>query len=408
MRVALFTETFLPKIDGIVTTLCETIRQLHKLGHEALIFAPDGGLDEFEGARIVRMKSRAFPLYPELRLSLPHASMRATLCEFQPDLLHVADPALLGIAGLYYGGGDHGGALHLPLVVSYHTDLPAYLHYYKLRFMEPVTWPILRARHNRATINLGTSVAIVEQLRRHGVKRVALWPGGVDTERFRPGRGSPEMRAHLTGGHPESPLLTYVGRLSAEKSIERLKPILEAFPGARLALLGDGPHHKALREHFAGMPVTMAGFLRGDELATAFASSDIFVMPSRTETLGLVILEAMSSGVPVVAARAGGIPELIEDGVTGYLFDEETEAIAAIQNLLRSQETRSAIGIAGRQWASEHSWAAATQELIKCYQAACEGQNVSDDPAQEHPSLRFRARRAARRTTLFAIRKLLP
>jgi glycosyltransferase involved in cell wall biosynthesis len=131
-------------------------------------------------------------------------------------------------------------------------------------------------------------------------------------------------------------------------------------------------------------------------------------MPSRTETLGLVILEAMSSGVPVVAARAGGIPELIEDGVTGYLFDEETEAIAAIQNLLRSQETRSAIGIAGRQWASEHSWAAATQELIKCYQAACEGQNVSDDPAQEHPSLRFRARRAARRTTLFAIRKLLP
>src|ERR1700756_3472417 len=123
MRIALFTETFVPKIDGIVTTLCETVRQLRNHGHEVLVFAPDGGLaggvTEFEGARIIGMKGHSFALYPELCLSLPRASMRAQIREFQPDLLHVADPALLGIAALYYSGGRTGGALHLPLVISY-------------------------------------------------------------------------------------------------------------------------------------------------------------------------------------------------------------------------------------------------------------------------------------------------
>ena len=126
MRIALFTETFVPKIDGIVTTLCESVRQLRDLGHQVIVVAPDGGMSDFEGVPIVGMKGWSFPMYPELRLAPPRASLRNTLREFKPDLIHVADPAFLGIAGLYYGGGKEGGALRLPLVVSYHTDLPAY------------------------------------------------------------------------------------------------------------------------------------------------------------------------------------------------------------------------------------------------------------------------------------------
>src|SRR3954447_13499663 len=140
MRIALFTETFIPKIDGIVTTLSETVRQLRSLGHEVLVFAPDGGITEFEGARIIGMKGQSFALYPELRLSLPRRSMRGQLEEFRPDLLHVADPALLGVAALYYAGGGNGGALQLPLLISYHTDLPAYLQHYKLGFLESYIW----------------------------------------------------------------------------------------------------------------------------------------------------------------------------------------------------------------------------------------------------------------------------
>jgi glycosyltransferase involved in cell wall biosynthesis len=413
MRIALFTETFVPKIDGIVTTLCETVRHLRNLGHEVLVFAPDGGpaggVSEFEGARIIGMKSHSFALYPELRLSLPRASMRAQIREFQPDLLHVADPALLGIAALYYSGGANGGALHLPLVVSYHTDLPAYLRYYGLSMLEPHIWRIMRVRHNRATLNLCTSTAMLEQLAQHGIERLALWPGGVDTVRFHPRRRSEAMRARLTNNHPESPLLLYVGRLSPEKDIERIKPMLQALPAARLALIGDGPHRKVLERHFAGMSVYFAGFLHGEELAAAYASCDVFVMPSRTETLGLVVLEAMSSGLPVVGARAGGIPELIRDG-TGCLFDSDGEAIDAIRAFLRCPEKRAAAGTAARAAAADHGWKPATLMLIEHYKAACALQNV-DPTATPNPirsGFRFRAGKLARRTTMYAIRKLLP
>ncbi len=413
MRIALFTETFVPKIDGIVTTLCETVRHLGSLGHKVLVFASDsgsmGGVTDFEGARIIGMKGHAFPLYPELSLSLPRASMRAQIQEFQPDLLHVADPALLGIAALYYSGGANGGALRLPLVVSYHTDLPAYLRYYGLGMLEPHIWRIMRVRHNRATLNLCTSAAMLEQLSQHGIKRVALWPGGVDTARFHPGRRSDAMRARLTSNHPESPLLVYVGRLSPEKDIERIKPMLQALPAARLALIGDGPHRKVLERHFAGMPVYFAGFLRGEELAAAYASCDVFVMPSQTETLGLVVLEAMSSGLPVVGARAGGLPELIQDG-TGSLFDSDGEAIDAIRSFLDRPGNREAAGIAGRAFAADHSWKAATLTLVEHYKAARAMQNVDPvaTPDPVHPGLPFRARKLARLTTMYAIRKLLP
>jgi glycosyltransferase involved in cell wall biosynthesis len=412
MRIALFTETFIPKIDGIVTTLCETVRHLGNLGHEVLVFAPDGGsaggVTDFEGAPIIGMKGHSFPLYPELRLSLPRASMRAQIQEFQPDLLHVADPALLGIAALYYSGGANGGTLRLPLVVSYHTDLPAYLRYYGLGMLEPHIWRIMRVRHNRATLNLCTSSAMLEQLSQHGVERVALWPGGVDTARFHPGRRSGAMRARLTSNNPESPLLVYVGRLSPEKDIERIKPMLQALPAARLALVGDGPHRKVLERHFAGMPVHFAGFLRGEDLAAAYASCDVFVMPSQTETLGLVILEAMSSGLPVVGARAGGLPELIHG--TGCLFDSDGEAIDAIRSFLDCPGKREATGIAGRAFAADHSWKAATLALVEHYKAACAMQNVDPvaTPDPVHPGLPFRARKLARLTTMYAIRKLLP
>lgn len=409
MKIAFFTDTFLPKMDGIVTTLCQTIRQLRELGHEVLIFAPEG-VGEFEGFRVVGMKSRAFPLYPELRLALPRASMRQVLTEFQPDILHVADPALLGFAGLYYGGGMDGGALRLPLVVAYHTDLPKYLHYYRLGFLEPYVWKILRIRHNRATMNLATSETMVSQLKEHGIEPVALWPGAVDCDLFRPCRGSAEMRDRLTQGNPESPLLLYVGRLSAEKNLESLRSLLEAYPQVRLALVGDGPHRPALEKHFAGLPVYFAGFLYKEELARAYGSSDVFVMPSRTETLGLVVLEAMASGLPVVAARAGGIPEMIEDGMSGYLVSTEAEAIEKLGLLLGSKEIREAMGQRARAEASRRSWRNATHQLVECYEEAIEMQRLrrSDGSSSAVVGVRGRTLRGLRRATIFAARKLLP
>lgn len=412
MRIALFTETFIPKVDGIVTTLCQTVKHLKGLGHDVLIIAPDGGVKEFEQCRIVGIRGHAFPFYPELRLSFPQASLRGVLENFRPNVIHAVEPVMLGIAALYYAGGSTGGGLGVPLLISYHTDLPKYLAYYRLGFLEPYIWSLLRLRHNRATLNLCTSETMVRQLQEHGINRVALWPGGVDTDHFYPARRSDAMRDRLTQGHPESPLLLYAGRLSPEKEIERILPILRAVPQARLAMVGDGPHRQALQNRFAGLPVFMAGFLHGDELAAAYASSDIFVMPSPTETLGLVVLEAMASGLPVVAARAGGIPDIVEDDVSGFLFDDEAQATAAVQRLVSSPELRNTVGQAARADALSRNWEAATSRLVDHYRTACGMQFIAPEsapePTEDRPGLSFRARQALSAATVSALRRLLP
>jgi glycosyltransferase involved in cell wall biosynthesis len=364
MRIALFTETFLPKVDGIVTRLRHTVEHLQRNGDQVLVVSPDGGLTEYKGAKIYGVSGFPLPLYPELKLALPRPSIGVALEEFQPDLIHVVNPAVLGLAGLYYAK-----MMQIPLIASYHTHLPQYLQHYGLGMLEPVMWELIKASHNQAQLNLCTSTAMVQELREHGIERLDLWQRGVDTETFHPSLASEEMRSHLSQGHPESPLLLYVGRLGAEKEIDRIKPILEAIPQARLALVGDGPHRSGLEKHFEGTATHFVGYLTGKELGSAFASADAFVFPSRTETLGLVLLEAMAAGCPVVAARSGGIPDIVTDGVNGYLFDpaDEQGAIAATVRLLQQQEERETLRQNARVEAERWGWAAATRQLQNYY-----------------------------------------
>ncbi|MEQ9359982.1 MAG: glycosyltransferase family 1 protein [Coleofasciculus chthonoplastes F3-SA18-01] len=365
MRIALFTETFLPKVDGIVTRLRHTVDHLQRNGDQVLVICPDGGLKEHKGAKIYGVSAFPLPLYPELKLALPRPAIGMALAEFKPDVIHVVNPAVLGLGGLYYGK-----VMQIPLVASYHTHLPQYLQHYGLGMLEPVMWELIKANHNQAQLNLCTSTAMVEELRGRGIERLDLWQRGVDTETFRPSLASEDMRSHLSQGHPESPLLLYVGRLSAEKEIDRIKPVLESIPGARLALVGDGPHRSALEKHFAGTPTHFVGYLTGEPLGSAFASADAFIFPSRTETLGLVLLEAMAAGCPVVAARSGGIPDIVTDGVNGYLFNprDEQGAIAATQRLFQERTERETLRENARAEAERWSWSAATRQLQQYYQ----------------------------------------
>ncbi|HEY9633779.1 MAG TPA: glycosyltransferase family 1 protein [Coleofasciculaceae cyanobacterium] len=374
MRIALFTETFLPKVDGIVTRLRHTVEHLQRNGDQVLVVSPDGGLKEYKGAKIYGVSGFPLPLYPELKLALPRPSIGVALEKFKPDLIHVVNPAVLGLAGLYYAK-----MMQIPLVASYHTHLPQYLHHYGLGMLEGVMWELIKASHNQAQLNLCTSTAMVQQLHEHGIERLDLWQRGVDTETFYPELASEEMRSHLSQGHPESPLLLYVGRLGAEKEIERIKPVLEAIPDARLALVGDGPNRSALEKHFAGTPTHFVGYLTGKELGSAFASADAFVFPSRTETLGLVLLEAMAAGCPVVAARSGGIPDIVTDGVNGYLFDpaDENGAIAATVRLLEQQQERETLRQNARAEAERWSWASATRQLQNYYRAVVISDSMS-------------------------------
>jgi glycosyltransferase involved in cell wall biosynthesis len=374
MRIALFTETFLPKVDGIVTRLKHTVDHLQRTDNEVLVVAPDGGLKEYKGANIYGVTGFPLPLYPELKLALPRPAIGRNLQRFKPDIIHIVNPAVLGLAGLYYAK-----TLNIPLVASYHTHLPQYLQHYGLGMLEGVLWELLKAAHNQAAINLCTSTAMVQELDEHGIERTALWQRGVDTELFQPHLSSLKMRSHLSQGYPDSPLLLYVGRLGAEKEIERIRLVLEAIPGARLALVGDGPHRQALEQHFAGTPTHFVGYLQGKELASAFASADAFVFPSRTETLGLVLLEAMAAGCPVVAARSGGIPDIVTDGVNGYLFDpaDDQGAITATKRLLQNSQERETLRQNARAEAERWGWASATHQLRNYYQTVIASQSFS-------------------------------
>jgi glycosyltransferase involved in cell wall biosynthesis len=374
MRIALFTETFLPKVDGIVTRLRHTIEHLERNGDRVLVVAPDGGLTEYKGAKIYGIPGFPLPLYPELKLALPPIGTRQAIEAFQPNLIHVVNPAFLGMGGIYYAK-----TLKIPLVASYHTHLPQYLHHYGLGALEGVLWEILKAAHNQAELNLCTSSAMVEELINHGIERVDLWQRGVDTEMFQPHLASAQMRSRLSQGNPDSPLLLYVGRVSAEKQIDQIKPVLEAIPEARLAIVGDGPNREALQAHFAGTNTNFVGYLQGLELASAYASADAFIFPSRTETLGLVLLEAMAAGCPVVAARSGGIPDIVTDGVNGYLFepDDPDGAITPTKKLLEATTIREQLRRNARAEAERWGWAAATRQLQNYYRSVAASKYLS-------------------------------
>jgi len=367
MRIAIFTETFLPKIDGIVTRLKYTVEYLVKLGNQVLVFSPDGGLTEYCGAQIYGVSAFDFPLYPELKLALPRPSIGHALAQFQPDIVHIVNPAILGMAGLYYAK-----SMNYPLMASYHTHLPQYLQHYGLGFLEGLMWELVKNTHNQAALNLCTSTAMIDELRSHGVEKLDLWQRGVDTVQFHPRFKNMAMRSRLSQGHPEDNLFLYVGRLSAEKEIQQILSVLQGIPHSRLALVGDGPYRQELERIFAGTNTNFVGYLRGDDLAAAFASSDAFLFPSRTETLGLVLLEAMAAGCPVVAANSGGIPDIVSNGVNGYLFEpnDHDGLLKATTKLLQSRDA--AMCDRARLEAEKWGWEAATRQLQGYYEQTIE------------------------------------
>ena len=184
------------------------------------------------------------------------------------------------------------------------------------------------------------------------------------------------MRARLSGGELDAPLLLYVGRLSSEKQIDHIRPALECVPGARLALVGDGPARADLERHFAGLPVIFTGYLSGDALYQAYASADLFVFPSAVESFGLVVLEAMAAGLPVVAARVGGVAEVVRPGETGYIFSPgDTGALAEGVAAIAADRARTrAMGRAARAFAETQAWPAMMDEVIGHYARLAAGQ----------------------------------
>jgi len=345
------------------------IEFLIKNGDEVIIFCPEGCPESYMGATVVGVAAMPLPLYPELKLGLPGPAVSDKLEKFNPDLIHVVNPAVLGLGGIWLAKTNN-----IPLIASYLTPLPKYLEHYGMGMLEPLLWELLKAAHNQALLNLCTSTAMVNELKDKGIQRTALWQRGVDTYSFRPDLRSEKMRKKLFGEYKDANyLLIYVGRLSAEKQIERIKPVLESIPNACLALVGDGPYRNQLEKIFENTKTNFIGYLSGDELASAYASGDIFLFPSSTETLGLVLLEAMAAGCPVIGANKGGIPDIISDGINGCLYnpDEkdngEKSLIEATKKIIENQDKREVMRQEARNEAEKWDWNQATLQLQNYY-----------------------------------------
>lgn len=230
--------------------------------------------------------------------------------------------------------------------------------------VEKTSWDLLRFAHSRADLTLVTSPQMKEEMEANGIPRVEVWRKGIDTERFHPSFASEEMRNRMTDGHPDDFLMVYVGRLGAEKRLKDIKAMLHRMPNARLCVVGKGPQKEELEEFFKDEKAVFLGQLSGDDLSAAFASADVFIMPSDSETLGFVVLESMASGVPVVGAAAGGILDLIDDGKTGFLAPPgDIDIFVNRLTKLTDPKFRARMGKSSRREAERWGWEAATSYL---------------------------------------------
>jgi glycosyltransferase involved in cell wall biosynthesis len=265
--------------------------------------------------------------------------------------------------------------LNVPSVFSFHTLYGEFVKGYKaLRPLSALIWWLMREYHNRANVNLTVSGIMQAELVRRGFERVQLWPPAVDSDLFHPRRKSTAMRNRLSNGRPNRPLLLTVSRLAPEKNVGLLADVLRAFPDACLAIVGDGPARADLERRFHDLDTRFIGYLKGEALASAYASADAFVYASETETMGNVVLEAMASGCAVIAPRAGGIPNLVSHGSTGYLFrpGDAQDAVQWTREVLTNDALRMQIGEAARHSVEQGNWEQSIGRVRQAYLQAIE------------------------------------
>jgi glycosyltransferase involved in cell wall biosynthesis len=375
MRIAYFSEVFLPKVDGIVNTLCHLFEYLGEREHESILFAPNGGPDSYDCTPVFGHHGYAFPRYPELKMVPPTIDVSHTLKDFQPDLIHLVNPASLGWAGIRYGYRNE-----IPLVASYHTDVPGFARQWGLGFVNPLLWRYFRLIHNLADLTLAPSEFTAKEIRARGFLNTKVWSRGVDTQRFSPAKRSQAWRVRFTDGYPGTPVFLYVGRLAKEKRIHLLHDVIKNIPEACLAIVGDGPARQELEHLFADTNTIFTGYLTGEDLAQAYASADIFLFPGANETFGNVVLEAMASGLPVIAPKSGGIVDTVRDGVTGYLFapNDVVSLLFTSRLLVQYPTVARRMGEAGRSFAQNRNWSTVMDELVDHYQNLLKGYGRED------------------------------
>lgn len=375
LRVLLSAESFLPAMNGVVNSVLRVVEHLDRCGHDVLIVAPGPGPTSVElrsgrTVRVDRMRGVRVPRYRSLHVGLVSERRVAEVFdEFDPDVVHLAAPVVLGRAV-----GAVAAERAVPTVALFQTDLSGFVTDYGFSAAAAPIWRWLRRVHSDADVTLAPTPTVAAELVGHGFERVGVWGRGVDHEQFAPSRRCERFRAECGVG-PGQILVGYVGRLAAEKRVDRLLALHDA-PSIKLVLVGDGPE----RQHLVDLlpDAHFAGFRSGDELGRAMASLDVFVHTGLHETFCQTVQEAMAAGVAVAAPAAGGPIDLIDHEVDGLLYpaDIEHSMADAVRRLADDDTLRRRLAEAGHVRVRGRTWSALGDELLAHYRRALVGGTV--------------------------------
>lgn len=367
LRIALFTGNYNHVEDGVSRTLGRLVGYLLDQGHDVLVFGPtiDDPLDQ--PGRFVAVPSIAAPGRPEYRVSTRFpAEARREAVRFAPHVVHIATPDVLGHKALRWARG-----LGIPVVSTYHTHFASYLDYYRLGLAEGALWAALRRFYDRCDEIYAPTPTMRDALLEHGISStIRLWPRGIELDRFRPeARSAAWRQSHGFG--PDDVVVSFVSRLVKEKGLDVFSDAVRALQSegrpVRALVVGDGPEREALASDLSDAVFT--GHLSADDLSTAYASSDVFLFPSETETFGNVTLEAMASGLGVIAADAAGSASLIDSGQTGLLCPPRDRGafLRATRELVTDADLRRSLGAAARVAAQAYDWSEVLARMVSYY-----------------------------------------
>lgn len=370
LRIAVVTETYPPEVNGVATTLARMVEGLHQRNHDVQLVRPrqpegsSAGSVPFEE---VLLRGLPIPRYPNLRMGVPSKKALIQLWTRQrPDIVHIATEGPLGWSAL-----QAAMKLKLPVSTDFRTNFHSYCQHYGMGFLVRPIMAYLRKFHNRAECTMVPTAALQAELAAEGFQRLHVVARGVDTLRFDAAHRSDALRA-AWGAAPDDVVLLYVGRLAAEKNLDVLlqahAAARAAHPQAKLVLVGDGPLRAALQKRCPD--AVFAGQRSGHDLAAHYASADLFVFPSLTETFGNVTIEAMASGLPVVAFDHAAAGQLIVPGEHGQLapFGDAARFVPLVVQLAGDAAARRRMGPAAQQRAHQQDWTSIVRQFEEILQ----------------------------------------
>lgn len=367
MRIAIYSGTFKKNQDGVARATYELVDSLLKSHHKVLLGAPLITPQKRKGLTLIKVPSVPFTFYPDYRCALPSIKFYRKLDEFQPDIIHIATPDLMGLLTLVYAKRRN-----IPVVFIHHTDFQSYMKYFQVDWLVKTMWPAMVSVYNKALNIFAPTQQYVDLLHRKGVKHVDIWSRGIDRNQFNPHQRSMELRKQW--GAENKKVFLFVGRLVWYKGLRTFVKLYHHFENrldkdVAFVLAGDGP----IRSHLqASMPKAIfTGYLEGEQLGKVYASADVFLFPSTTETFGQVVQEALSSGIPAIVSDKGGCQEIVKASKGGIVVPSKNleQWIKACETMISNQEIYQNFRESGLKYARERSWEKVNSRLIQKYES---------------------------------------